>query len=223
MAGIGRAAGHRTAAILDAGPAAMLVSVGFAGGLDPGLDPGDLVVAGTYRRLGGETVGDARVAAGAAALLAGCGIAATAGVVLTSDELLLTPESKRRARAGSDGLVVDMEGFWLASAARDRGVPHIGLHCVVDEADAALPDFVSEVAADPRGREWTHALGALRSAGNVRDLAILALRARTATRVLARSARAVLGAVADGALTVGGPGVAPGSPLTSTRPESEGR
>jgi len=95
-------------------------------------------------------------------------------------------------------------------------VPHIGLHCVVDDADAALPDFVSRVATDPHRREWIHALGALRS-GAARDLATLARRARTAGWVLRESAWAVLEAVADGALP-GDANVAPESPSTSTMP-----
>ena len=222
VVGTGRAAGQRTAALLDAEPTAVLVSLGFAGGLDPALRPGDLVVAGTYRRPGGETVGDADVAASVSVLLVCLGIAAPAGVVLTSEELLLTPDSKRRARAGSDGLVVDMEGYWLARAAQARGVPHIGLHCVVDEAGLALPDFVSRVATDPRGREWIHALRALRSVDAARDLAILALRARTAGGVLREAAWAVLDAVADRALP-GGAHIEPESPSTSTMPLPEDR
>lgn len=219
VVGIGRAAGPRTAAMLDAEPKAVLVSLGFAGGLDPALRPGDLVVAGTYRHSDGETVGDANLAARVSILLACLGIAAPAGVVLTSDELLLTPDAKRRAHADSGGLVVDMEGFWLARAAQARGVPHIGLHCVVDEADAALPDFVSRVATDPHRREWIHALGALRSAGAARDLSILARRARTAGWALREAAWAVLEAVADRAL----PGDAHVAPESPSAPPSGGR
>ena len=222
VVGTGRAAGPRAAAMLDAQPRALLVSLGFAGGLDPALRPGDLVVAGTYRHGDGETVGDADLAARVSILLVCLGIAAPAGVVLTTDKPLLTPGSKQRARAGGDHLVVDMEGYWIAGAAQARGVPHIGLHCVVDEADVALPDFVSRVATDPHRREWIHALGALRSVGAARDLSILARRARTAGWALQEAAWAVLEAVADGALP-GGAHVAPESPSTSTMPPSGGR
>ena len=215
VVGTGRAAGPRTAALLDAEPGALLVSLGFAGGLDPDLRLGDLVVAGSYRRGSGETAGDHDTAARAAALLAGRGVAAVTGGVLTADEPLLTPDSKHRARAGGDHLVVDMEGYWIAGAAQARGVPHIGLHCVIDEAGFALPAFVAEAVADPR-RQWIHALRALRRRGGARDVAVLASRARTASRVLRHAGRVVLGAV-PGASAMGG------SPDAAAAPPSGGR
>ena len=212
VVGTGRAAGPRTAAMLDAEPGALLVSLGFAGGLDPDLRLGDLVVASTYRRGSDEAVGDHDTAARAAALLAGSGVAAVTGEVLTTDEPLLTPDSKHRARAGGDCLVVDMEGYWIAGAAQARGVPHIGLHCVIDEAGFALPAFVVEAVADPR-RQWIHALRALGRRGGARDVAVLASRARTASRVLRQAAPVVLGAaVATGAMG--------GSPDAATTPPS---
>lgn len=222
VVGIGQVAGERTAAMLDTEPKALLVSLGLAGGLDPSLRPGELIVASGYRHGDDETVGDVDVAARVSLLLVCLGLPATAGVVVTSDEPLPTPDSKRRARADSDGLVVDMEGFWLARAAQVRGVPHIGLHCVVDEAGLALPDFVSRVAADSHRREWIHALGALRSVGAARHLSNLARRARIAGWVLREAAWAVLDAVADGALP-GGARVKPNSPSTSTMPLPEDR
>ena len=49
LCGIGREAGERAAALLDAAPCDLLVSLGFAGALDPSLRPGDLIVADTTR------------------------------------------------------------------------------------------------------------------------------------------------------------------------------
>lgn len=220
MLGVGRVAGQRAATLLDAEPAGVLVSLGFAGGLDPSLRPGDLVVASAYHRHDGEAVDDPGPAAHASAVLAGCGVAVSAGVVLTVDEPLLTPGSKRRARAGSDGLVVDMEGFWVAAAAEARGVPHIGLHCVLDEAGFTLPDFVAAIAADPPRRQWAHALRALKSLGGARDVAVLALRARTAARILRESAGVVVGAVDAGAGGVSAVDGEPGSRAAFTAPAS---
>ncbi len=221
--GVGRVAGQRTATLLDAEPAAVLVSLGFAGGLDPKLRPGDLVVASSYRNQHGATAGDHGTAARTAAVLGDRGIAVSTGAVLTVDEPLLTPGSKQQARDGSGGLVVDMEGFWVAIAAEVRGVPHIGLHCVLDDAGFTLPAFVAALAADPPRWQWTHALRALRSLGGARDVAVLALRARTAARVLKESAGIVLGAVSGGTGGVGAANVAPGSPAPSAVPAPEAR
>ena len=205
--------------MLDAEPKAVLVSLGFAGGLDPALRPGDLVVAGTYRHGDGETVGDANLAARVSILLVCLGIAAPAGEVLTADEPLLTPDSKHRARAGGDHLVVDMVGYWIAGAAQARGVPHIGLHCVIDEAGFALPAFVVEAVADPR-RQWIHALRALGRRGGARDVAVLASRARTASRVLRQAAPVVLGAAVATSAMGGSPDAAT---IPPSAPPSGGR
>ncbi len=48
LCGIGREAGERVAALLDAAPCSLLVSLGFAGALDPALRPGDLIVADAF-------------------------------------------------------------------------------------------------------------------------------------------------------------------------------
>ena len=45
LCGVGREAGERAAALLDAAPCSLLVSLGFAGALDPSLRPGDLIEA----------------------------------------------------------------------------------------------------------------------------------------------------------------------------------
>lgn len=52
LCGVGRDAGERVAALLDAAPPSLLVSLGFAGALDPALRPGDLVVANAFLRVG---------------------------------------------------------------------------------------------------------------------------------------------------------------------------
>ena len=48
VVGIGREAGAQVALLLDSMPCRALVSLGYAGGLDPGLQPGDLVVGSAY-------------------------------------------------------------------------------------------------------------------------------------------------------------------------------
>ncbi len=48
LCGIGLEAGERVAALLDAAPCSLLVSLGFAGALDPALRPGDLIVADAF-------------------------------------------------------------------------------------------------------------------------------------------------------------------------------
>ena len=122
------------------------------------------------------------------------GVRAGAGAILTVAAPLLTPAAKRRARAASGAMAVDMEGRWIADAAAARGVPLISVRAILDEADLALPAFAAAVAADGGRREWARALRAAVNPLEARRILALALRARKAARSLRRAADAILAA-----------------------------
>lgn len=192
VVGIGRQAGEQVGRLLDAMPGRALVSLGYAGGLDPRLQPGDLVVASAYL-YGARTAAAGDAAAGrAAALLRQAGLAVTEGAALTVDEPLLTGRAKRRARHGSRALVVDMEGRWIADAAAARGVPLIGIRAVLDEAQFSLPSFIATIIADGGRHERAHAIRALSHPAAARSLLPLALRSRRASGALQLAAQSLI-------------------------------
>ena len=295
LCGVGQDAGERVAALLDAAPCSLLVSLGFAGALDPALRPGDLVVANAFLRAGapplilpdplslqrllhnfrlpspvpspqpsplvgrggksdadplslqGERAGErvletkeersvdgapspsqstfTRRSAASSPYKGRGGMGdadslslqgeragervletqeerrrlppALAGAVLTVDAPLLTPAAKRRARAASGAIAVDMEGRRIAEAAAERGVPLVAVRATLDEADFALPAFAAEIAAagghDERARAFRAAANPREAAGMLR----LALRARKAARSLRRAADAILAAAPE--------------------------
>ena len=231
LCGVGREAGERVAALLDAAPCSLLVSLGFAGALDPSLRPGDLVevegfalapslshrgplrtVAGPVgSRFRGNDVAacigeerrsaprlDSRLRGNDGRLCKGLhrerdgARAPIAGAILTADAPLLTPAAKRRARAASGAMAVDMEGRWIADAAAARGVPLISVRAVVDEADFEIPPFAAAIAADGGRREWARAIRAAVNPLEARRILTLAWRARKAARSLRRAADAIL-------------------------------
>ncbi len=196
VVGIGRTAGDCAAALLDAAPCRLLLSLGFAGALDPDLRPSDIVVANAYLHGANAAIAGNAHAARAAVLLRQAGMSALEGAVLTVDEPLLTPQAKRRAHEGSGALVVDMEGCWIADAAAARGVPLIGLRAVLDEVDFAIPEFVRAVIADGGRHEWAHAVRALRDPSVARRLLPLVLKSRKAARALQQAVQKILPALA---------------------------
>ena len=92
---------------------------GVCGGVDPGLRPGDVVVATSVRR----EVGSERELPGAEALARAVrrlGLRCVPGVILSVERLA---RDARRAAAGHAGVVaVDMESAWLVEPARGRPV-----------------------------------------------------------------------------------------------------
>ena len=196
IVGIGRAAGEQVASLLDAAPCRLLVSLGYAGALDPHLDTGDLVVGSAYLHGLYPVVQGASQATRAAMLLRRSGLSVLKGAVLTADEPLLTPRAKRRARYGSRALVVDMEGRWIADAAVSRDVPFIGIRAVLDAADFRLPSFISTIIADKGRREWAHAVRAMEHPSVVGSFLPLALKSRGASRALQMAAQSIVPAMA---------------------------
>ncbi len=196
IVGIGRAAGEQVAGLLDAAPCRLLVSLGYAGALDPHLETGDLVVGSAYLHGLYPAIQGAPQATRAAMLLRRSGLSVLEGTVLTVDEPLLTPRAKRRARYGSRALVVDMEGRWIANAAASRDVPFIGIRAVLDDADFQLPSFIATIIADKGRREWAHAFRAMVRPSVVGSFLPLALKSRGASRALQVAVQSIVPAVA---------------------------
>lgn len=128
-------------AIAAAPDARLALSVGCAGGLVPGLSPGDLVAATEVMRLDPAGRVDERfpaVTRPLAAWATGRGFIMQAGAVATSTAVLSRPEQKR-ALARSGALVVEMESAAIADVARRRGMPFAAVRVVLDGAADALP------------------------------------------------------------------------------------
>ena len=121
--------------------AEILVSIGLAGGLDPALRTGDLVVASTLVTPGEiayradtahewrETLADA---------MRGelrCVIAPIVG----SDTAIVSAQAKADLFRATQAVAVDMESHGVARAAAEAGVPFIALRVVADEAHRAIP------------------------------------------------------------------------------------
>ena len=194
VVGIGRKAGGRVTTLLEEAPCRLLVSLGYAGALNPHLRPGDLVVGNNYLHGADPPISGAPLATRTAVLLRESGLSVLEGPVLTVDEPLLSPRAKRRAHQGSGALVVDMEGRWIADAAERKSVPLIGIRAVLDEARFPLPAFVAAIIADSGRREWAHAIRAMSHPSALRSILPLALKSRGASRSLQEAVQSIVAA-----------------------------
>lgn len=123
-----------------------VLSFGIAGGLAPGLHPGDLLVAEALRE-------------GAELLLPDPGwterlraaTGARPAVLAASAALVATPAEKRALHAATHALAVDMESGVAARFAAARGLPFAVLRAVADTAAEAVPRAAAD-ALDAEGR-----------------------------------------------------------------------
>ena len=185
-------------------PAGGILSAGVAGGLDPALRPGSLVLATRVRHADGS--GDRRrppIAATAdfrdwlAAALVGAGLAATAGDTLSRDGIMRDAGAKAQAHDRSGALAVQLEDYVWAEYAAGTGLPFASLRAILDPASTTLPPEVLDWdAAGPAAATVARAI-VRRPALSV-ELVRLARQRRAATRALDRALEAVLAAVLAG-------------------------
>jgi adenosylhomocysteine nucleosidase len=127
---IGTAAAER--ALQDG--ATGLVSFGLAGGLDPALRPGTLIIATHVVTDTATFPADAALSHHLAA-----GAAVRCGPVLGGTEVAATAAAKRQLWHATQAMAVDLESGAVAQAATRHGVPFAVLRAVCDPAERDLP------------------------------------------------------------------------------------
>ena len=103
-----------------------IIGAGFAGGLDPSLPAGSLVLGENYPEL-----------ISAAQRLLGC--RAHVGRIATAPNLLETPEAKAQLARETGAVAVDMESSVVAAFFKERGVHFLSLRVISDPANMPLP------------------------------------------------------------------------------------
>ena len=118
-----------------------LVSFGIAGGLEPGLAPGTLVIGDGVWSTGDFHPCDPSWISKLQAALPG----ARMGRVAASPTVITSPEDKRALHQASGGaMAVDMESLGVAEIAAHAGVPFVILRALADPAERALPKAAAE-------------------------------------------------------------------------------
>jgi len=140
LSGVGRAAAAAGARqLVDGHRPRLLVSAGFAGGLDPDLRRGvavrpDRVVTDDAARPLALATPPGEAAAGPL-------------TIVTVDAVAATVDRKRRVAERTAARLVDMETYAVAEVAAAAGVPCAAVRVISDDAHETLPGEVASLAA----------------------------------------------------------------------------
>jgi adenosylhomocysteine nucleosidase len=183
--GVGREnAARATHALVDAHRPLRIVSAGFAGGLDPALRPGDLVVADSLVDLAGalhtfhtlQTLPTLHSSS------------FRVGRLLTVDRVVREPGEKQELGRKHEALAADMESLAVAEVCRQRDVPFLAVRAISDTADEELPRDVERLLAQTSGpARWGAAVRSIwRRPSSLKDLLRLRQRALETSDRLAK-------------------------------------
>jgi nucleoside phosphorylase len=104
----------------------LLISSGFAGGADPSLGVGDLLLA--------ENFSDAQLLVDAQELLT-----TRVGRLVSADRVIESASDRLRLARENGAAAVDMETEWIARACAAREIPMLSLRAISDTAKAPFP------------------------------------------------------------------------------------
>jgi hopanoid-associated phosphorylase len=174
-------------AVLGGGGCRQVLSFGIAGGLDPALRPGDVVVGSAVR--GGHELwpADRDFANRLAENLSAGGLQPVLAEIAGSDSVILDENAKQRLRHETGAAAVDMESHVAAAHAAAYGLRFAALRVVCDPAHRALPPLAATALRPDGGLDLPAVLGSLaRHPGQLSATLRLARDARAAFASLSR-------------------------------------
>jgi len=170
----------------DPGCSAVL-SFGIAGGLDPGLEAGDVVVATGVVADGVRWPAHQALAGSLAASLSTGGVNARLADIAGVDAPLLDVAAKAAVRRRTSAAAADMESHVAAEFAARHGLMFAALRIVCDPAASSIPAMVANALRPDGGVDHYAVLAdVLRRPRELATLTRLAGEARASFRALSR-------------------------------------
>ena len=127
--------------------------VGVAGGVEPSLETGDLLLADRYALQNGAAQGagqairpDTQMLQTAQQAALDLSVPVFDGGSLTVDHLVLEPEERQELLTQYQIQSVNMEDYRAAEAAQKAGVPFLSVRVVLDTASQRLPGYLPGLA-----------------------------------------------------------------------------
>ncbi len=190
LSGMGAAAATRGARRLVQAGVCGLVSWGMAGGLDPGLAAGRIVLPAVIIDTDGRRFLTQESWRRRLALALGAEDPAADGTLLTSALPLHALADKQAALRSTGAAAVDMESGAVAAVAAAAGLPFLTVRVIVDTAGDILPGAVLRASRAGQVDLWRLLGGLARAPADIAPLLRLSRRYRAARRGLVRAARA---------------------------------
>jgi hopanoid-associated phosphorylase len=145
---------RRQLSLLDASGLRAVISFGIAGGLDPSLQSGDVVVATAVMAQAGTWKVPASVVGAMAGRVRASGIPVREGALVGVEEPVLLPTTKASMRAATNAIAVDMESHIGAAYAAENDLPFAAVRVVSDPAERALPRLAKDALKADGRVDW---------------------------------------------------------------------
>lgn len=129
---------------------ALLVNIGYAGGLDPHLHAGDIVIADSLVDEPTEKSWkpDDGLVKRSASIAESCDIRHRVGRIVTVEKSINTPHQKAFIGTRFEAIACDMESAIFAEVAIGAGIPFIVARSILDPLDTVLPEIPKEAVPD---------------------------------------------------------------------------
>lgn len=208
----GEAARRATRLLIDGHQPRVIVSAGFAGGLDPALARGAIAYpVRAVPRDGGLPMLFTETGQGSSAPPQGSSACPGDLTIVSVDQVVTTASAKRELAAASGASLVDMETYAVATVAQAAGLACISIRVVSDDASQDLPKEIGALVQPQSGmRRLGAALGAIgRRPRAALDMWQLWEHAVVDGRTLAGAIERFLERLSDSQSAAGQPGSSP--------------
>ncbi len=208
-------AGRATRLLIDGHRPRLILSPGFAGGLNPALTRGTVVYPRrSITRSGGPPIAVVATGQGSVTAAAGDATSSDSLAIVSVDTVMTTAAAKRELAVSTGASLVDMETYAVATAARAAGLPCVSIRVISDDASQDLP---KEIAALVQPQSGMRRLGAALAGIGRRPRAAVDMwklweHAVVDGRTLAGAIRTFLEGLSESPSAVSRPGSSPDRP-----------
>ena len=168
------------------------ISIGIAGGLDPGLKPGSIVIATGVAAPDRHYPIPSTLTTVLANKLSGHSQQVVLAELVGVDAPVLTPSEKGTLRQQTGAAAADMESHVVANFAVKHALPFAAIRVVCDPAHRLLPPFIGSAVQPNGGLNFMAVAGALATgSANLGGLVQLGQDFRAALKALSYCRRAL--------------------------------